>query len=208
MAIIDDPLPAYREGLATALRAAGWDVVEDEHWIDWLQDHDDVAAVITVEEPSDLVQVAAARQANTAATLCVLMANPSTEMTRSSLAAGAAAVLARASPATDVVTDLRAAHARGRTVLPTGVARTLAERAVHQPLDAPRVSSEQIKWLHALAGGATVAMLAHRASYSERQMSRLLQELYMKLGVRTREAALVQAALWGLLVPPSDQQSS
>jgi DNA-binding CsgD family transcriptional regulator len=51
--------------------------------------------------------------------------------------------------------------------------------------------------LQQLAGGITVAQLAHRAGYSERAMYRLLRGLYIKLDVKTRTEALMLARARG-----------
>jgi DNA-binding CsgD family transcriptional regulator len=76
-------------------------------------------------------------------------------------------------------------------------------------VDVPQVTAVEIRWLQSLADGVTVAELAKQASYSEREMFRLLQRLYRRMGTRTRVAAIVKAARTGLLneridgVPPA-----
>lgn len=200
--VVTDPLPVYRHGLAEALRSSGWDVVEmeAEAWIDWLRDHDgDVAALDTVEDRAGLERVADAHRVNDNATICVLLTSTTSDTVRSSLAAGASTVISRDSDSPEVVEILEAAHGRGRTVLPTAIAQDLAVRAVHTPSSAPPIDPRELAWLRALRGGATVAMLGRETGYSERQMSRLLHDLYARLGVRNREEALIRAALWGLL---------
>ncbi|MDQ3641282.1 MAG: hypothetical protein M3450_07420 [Actinomycetota bacterium] len=58
---------------------------------------------------------------------------------------------------------------------------------------------EEVGWLQTLARGATVARLAGEVGYSEREMFRILSNLYQRMGVVSRTEALVQAAQWGLL---------
>jgi DNA-binding NarL/FixJ family response regulator len=203
--VITDPLPVYRDGLAAALRSAGWNVVETEGWIDWLGRHEgDAAALVTVEDGADLERIAAAHRANQAATICALLSITTSDTVRSSLAAGASTVVSRDSDSPEVVDVLEAAHDRGRTVLPTGIAQELAAKAVHPPSNGTRIDRHEVEWLRALSEGATVAMLGRDTGYSERQMSRLLHDLYNRLGVRNREEALVRAALWGFLGDASE----
>jgi hypothetical protein len=83
-------------------------------------------------------------------------------------------------------------------VLPAEVVRALVTTN-GTPLDVPEVTTVEIGWLQRLADGITVAELAKQASYSEREMFRLLQRLYRRMGTRTRVAAIVKAARTGLL---------
>ena len=61
------------------------------------------------------------------------------------------------------------------------------------------ISPWEVHWLQMLANGATVADVARDASYSEREMFRLLNRLYRAMGARNRVEAIVMAARAGLL---------
>jgi DNA-binding NarL/FixJ family response regulator len=61
------------------------------------------------------------------------------------------------------------------------------------------VTGEDVDWLLALSRGQTVVELADDVGYSERSMFRKLHELYERLGVTNRSAALLEAQRLGLL---------
>ncbi len=88
---------------------------------------------------------------------------------------------------------------RGYTLLPSATARSLC-RSITQaaPVDLP---ARELGWLRQIAAGVTVADLAHRSSYSEREMYRLLGAAYRRLGASNRSEALIAAQRAGLLEP-------
>lgn len=53
--------------------------------------------------------------------------------------------------------------------------------------------------LQALAHGSTVHELAQEVGYSERELFRILADLYRRMGVSNRSEAIVQVAMWGFL---------
>ena len=53
--------------------------------------------------------------------------------------------------------------------------------------------------INGLAAGATVAELAEGAGYSEREMFRILKQLYAALGVENRTQAIIWATRHGIL---------
>lgn len=63
------------------------------------------------------------------------------------------------------------------------------------------VDDTEAGWLRALAGGETVAALADRIGYSERETYRMLGALYQKIGVTNRTEAIIWATRHGLLDP-------
>ena len=63
----------------------------------------------------------------------------------------------------------------------------------------PVLDPQQIVWLQRLADGGTVTELARETAYSEREMYRLLEQIYCRLGTRQRSRALVLAARLGLV---------
>jgi DNA-binding NarL/FixJ family response regulator len=80
----------------------------------------------------------------------------------------------------------------GQAVMPSVIAVALASGSPTATV-VPAPTPQQLSWLRQLAGGSTVAELAHQVGYSERAMFRLLQSLYRSLGVRTRIAAIIRA---------------
>lgn len=63
------------------------------------------------------------------------------------------------------------------------------------------VDDTEAGWLRSLGGGETVAALADRIGYSERETYRLLGALYEKIGVTNRTEAIIWATRHGLLDP-------
>jgi DNA-binding NarL/FixJ family response regulator len=114
------------------------------------------------------------------------------------LRAGATTVVGEDDPTDHLVTALRAAVS-GWTALPVNTARAMAAR-VPPPADPSEwVSEIELEWLRSLMDGTTVPAIAVEAGYSEREMFRVLQRLYQRLGVGNRTEAIVWATKAGLL---------
>jgi DNA-binding NarL/FixJ family response regulator len=94
-----------------------------------------------------------------------------------------------------IVGVVRAA-ADGHTLMPRDIARTLCRPRNGPP---PQLSPREREWLLRLADSWTVGGLARRAGYSEREMYRLLADVYARLGASNRTEALLFADRWGLL---------
>lgn len=56
-----------------------------------------------------------------------------------------------------------------------------------------------MEWLRSLADSATVGRLARLSGYSEREMYRLLNRVYSRIGAQTRTEALLIAQRRGCL---------
>ena len=115
---------------------------------------------------------------------------------RRALRLGLAGTVPREAEAEQIVSAVCAALA-GTTLLPCLIARQLADRAgAEVPLP---ISESEARWLQAMAEGMTIASMAKAARYSERQMHRLISNLYKRIGAANRQQALVFAARWGIL---------
>ena len=79
----------------------------------------------------------------------------------------------------------------------------MASRIPSSPDPQAWITGDEAEWLRALADGATVAALAERIGYSERETFRMLGELYAKVGVRNRTEAIIWATRHGVLDPAS-----
>jgi DNA-binding NarL/FixJ family response regulator len=123
----------------------------------------------------------------------VLMAQPTPAQYREALAAGVTALPA-GSADEDVVLAVGAA-VRAFTYLPADAARVLAGNDGDRPV----ITEQEACWLRALVDGSTVASLARTVGYSEREMYRVLGNLYGRLGAANRTEALLRADRWGLL---------
>ena len=88
---------------------------------------------------------------------------------------------------------------QGLTLLPLEVARAMAAR-VPPPADPDAwITEEELDWLNSLTNGVIVPELAKSAGYSEREMFRVLQRMYRRIGVKNRTEAIVWATKNGLI---------
>ena len=190
---IVEPLPAYRRGLAAAFADVGFAVEELAGYDEAATDVDAVAFTIDSEEAwaglAALVEVPRAA-------VVALLADATVTGYRRALRLGLAGTVPREAPTEQIVAVVCAALA-GTTLLPCPIARQLAERCgIEQPLP---ISDSEASWLRAMAEGTTIATLAQAARYSERQMHRLIANLYKRIGAANRQQALVFAARYGIL---------
>lgn len=91
-----------------------------------------------------------------------------------------------------------------RVSVPLAIMRAMAQRIPPPPEVDAIVDETEASWLRSLASGETVAALADRIGYSERETYRLLGALYQKLGVTNRTEAIIWATRHGILDPGSD----
>lgn len=86
-----------------------------------------------------------------------------------------------------------------RVSVPLPIMRAMAQR-IPPPNEVDAIVDDtESDWLRALAGGETVAALAERIGYSERETYRMLGALYQKLGVTNRTEAIIWATRHGAL---------
>ena len=64
------------------------------------------------------------------------------------------------------------------------------------------LDTRELALMRGLADGVTVQQLAKRFGYCEREIHRILHEIYQRMGVENRSAAIARAARWGLLDGP------
>ena len=190
---IVERLPAYRRGLAAAFAESGFAVEEHAVFDESVKRADAVA--FTVDREEAWAQLAMLVEAPTPAVVA-LLEDPGVSSYRRALRLGLAGTVPREAEAEQIVSAVCAALA-GTTLLPCLIARQLADRAVAEvPLP---ISESEARWLQAMAEGMTIASMAKAARYSERQMHRLISNLYKRIGAANRQQALVFAARWGIL---------
>uniref|UniRef100_UPI003D7EE3D9 hypothetical protein n=1 Tax=Kineococcus gypseus TaxID=1637102 RepID=UPI003D7EE3D9 len=208
--------PVFAHGLTAAVAQHGMDgacvrdLAEVRAHLDALQDEaeesgaarrrDGRAGVVVVTPLAAARETALllAGRSGPAVALTVLLDDSEPASYVAGLRAGARGVVPAGAPLSTLVAVLSAA-ARGFTVLPPAVARGLCvPLARTTPCEVP---SEERGWLRQLARGVSVAELAVRTSYSEREMYRLLNRAYQRLGVSNRTEALLAAQRAGLLAP-------
>lgn len=190
---IVERLPAYRRGLAAAFADVGFAVQELAAFDESAADTDAVVFTIDSEEAWAAL---AELLAKPGAVVVALLEDASVTGYRRALRLGLAGTVSREAPTEQIVAVVSAALT-GTTLLPCPIARQLAERCgIEEPLP---ISENEAGWLRAMADGATIATLAQAARYSERQMHRMVANLYKRIGAANRQQALVFAARYGIL---------
>lgn len=195
LAVIDR-FPAYRHGLCMALSDAGFDVRPTADLLEWASSNDGRVAVFSVRSNSDINDLRLATTRHSDLRVVAIEEQPDRASMRLVFEAGACACLPALSSIQEIVEVVRIA-ATGRSVLPTDLLWDLINSQVTP--DVCPVSPEETDWLRALARGTTIAKLAERACYSEREMYRRLHDIYLRLGVSSRTEAVVLMSRWGLL---------
>ncbi|MEV0615176.1 hypothetical protein AB0I81_17765 [Nonomuraea sp. NPDC050404] len=194
---IVDPLPAYRAGVASSLRNAGYlpeEVAGDP--AAWAQRDDIHGALVTVEGPSEVGLVREVRDANDALIIVALSSQLVSAHLNELLDLGCHAVVDRGAHP-DLASIALTAAVHGHMVVPSHVPVALARCVVEKmKMD---LSSQHVEWLAALAAGHTISDLARQAGYSPRAMHRKLQTVYRALGTRDRVSALMAAARLGVI---------
>lgn len=199
--IIADSAASFRRGLGAAFTAAGFVVTETARLADPAVADGNDAVVMTVGSPDALVSVTALVAADSAPVVIVLAAGRDAGMVADALRTGAAGYVDRDADPDLVVAAVDAAF-RGHAIVPRWAAAAFAARIPVRPSGNEWVTEEEVEWLRMFAAGVTVAALADRVGYSEREMFRNLHDLYVRIGVRNRTGALIWAQRHGLFDPP------
>lgn len=127
--------------------------------------------------------------------IVVLIPHPSVTSYEEALRAGALPIDRDADP--DRIVETIWARFRRATLAP-GAAASNGFRIGAVAPGPGSISNQEVDWLRTLAGGTTVAGLAARVGYSEREMFRRLRALYRRMGADGKTEALVRAKDWGL----------
>jgi DNA-binding NarL/FixJ family response regulator len=188
-------LPAYRRGLAVGLGEASFDVVQAPA-ADKIESVAWDACLIEFPATGGPSGLAELRSGHPDAALVALISSPSATHYRAAFGMGMQGAVHDEAELTDIALAIRAAL-EDRVWIPIDVMIALAVSSSTRPAGV-ELSTSAIRWLQRLSNGASVARIAHEEGYSERQMYRLMQEVYVELGVKTRGEALVRAARWGI----------
>ena len=100
---------------------------------------------------------------------------------------------------TDALAAVLEASLIGRASVPETVIRAVALRIPITPGAEAWVQPGEAGWLRQLAAGVPVCDIADSVGYSEREMFRMLHDLYVRIGVRNRTEAIIWATRHGLL---------
>ncbi len=186
----------YRLGLLATLAAGGIRGLAPSSSGEWsalLDGAEPLIVVVAQEHAAGLQDVLAA--ASSTVPVVQVLADLSAERCGQALGDGATGVLLVDADLGDVVTVVRAAAA-SETLLPRQVAASLCGTTGAPP---PELRPQEVQWLRRLADAWTVGSLARKAGCSEREMYRLLNGVYSRLGATNRTEALLRAQRHGLL---------
>lgn len=184
-------------GLTTALEASGYLLERVDDPIGWAVRHPKGAMLVAVRDDSDTQLLLDLTSEVPTLTVVALLDAESVERSQVCIGAGARGCVSTEWSGQDVVLALDAGL-RGMTILPAGLARSLASTEGDRTRARTLTSSQQ-SWLRELASGTTVHDLASEVGFSEREMYRRLRVIYRAMGVRTRTEALILASASGLL---------
>lgn len=204
--LIADDHPVYREGLARAIRERPdlelVAVCEDgRDALEQISQLGPDVAVIDVRMPGlDGLKIVAAVSRESLHTKVILLTGfeDSTAAYRA-LAAGAAGYVSKASDNMELCDSIVAA-ARGETVIaPQFAAGIASEIQMRETTERPALTRRENEVLSLLAEGRTAQKIGDELHLSEATIKTHLHNLYEKLGVSDRAAAVATAMRWGLL---------
>ncbi len=191
----------WRRGIAALLGDLGHDVVEYPDLDGWLPGHGGAAVVLWSGGSDGFESVT--RFADDHPHIPLVVVTPDFDLATVALAirSGAAGVVDDADDLDGLAAALDAAVG-GRVCLPRPLVSSMAGRIPSTPDPTAWLTEDECEWLRTLADGVTVAELAERIGYSERETFRMLGSLYDKIGVRNRTESIIWATRHGLLDPP------
>lgn len=198
---VTDPVALFRRGLVAELTDAGFDV---RVLPDPLLDPPEPGRpsvdlfVVVVRAAIDRQLVAQLRRDHPALPVVAVLFDGTLEDHRALLLAGAVALVPGDGDPQLPVHAVRAAL-HGLAVLPAD----FVSAVVSSPAPAgPVLSQRELQWIRDLANGDTALAVSRRHNLSERHLQRLLGDVYQRLGVENRSAALLKAQRLGLLEEP------
>lgn len=204
--LVAEDHPLYRDGLAEAIRTrAEFSLVAEagdgRTALDQIRDLEPDVAVLDVKMPGlDGLQVLRAAERDRLPTRVLLLSAFSDgELVHQALTHGAAGFLSKDSTAA-AIADAVAIAARGEVALGPEMQSALAgELRFRADADGPRLTEREAEILRLLADGLSSGEIADRLFISVTTVKTHLRNLYDKLEVSDRAAAVAQAMRGGLL---------
>ncbi len=182
--VIEDPLPMVRAGLADALREFGYENVEPVAPIEFLAATPDAVALVTLGPTAEPLLMPLPEDLEGATVVC-LVDEWDARLVREAFQGGASGIELRSASPDRIAACLDVARS-GDVSLPLGMVRAVVAATQPEP------SIQELHWIRRLGQGETVATLARDEAYSERQMFRLLADLWQRLGVSNRHEAIAK----------------
>ena len=204
--LIADDHPVYRQGLERAIgEHPELDLVgstaDGRQALERIHELEPDVAVVDVRMPGlDGLKIVGAVQRDGLRTRVMLLTGyEDSGAAYKALAQGAAGYVSKASDHTELCESIVAAG-RGETVIaPQFAAGIATEIQLRETSDRPTLTARETEVLRLLAEGRTAARIGDELHLSEATVKTHLNNLYEKLGVSDRAAAVATAMRWGLL---------
>lgn len=195
-AVVIDPNPLFVRGVASVLTDAGIKVDSTKNILDWALGPGARAVIVALSAPSARSLIVDLRSVRSDIAIVAVIEAGNPAAYAGALKIGACSAIQREAPARKLSAVVDAA-VLGLSLLPVGVIRHMVRLSPSQTR--PCLSSGEVATLRALANGDSVAALAERLSYSQREMHRRLRKLYDRIGASNRTHAIVLATRWGVV---------
>jgi two-component system nitrate/nitrite response regulator NarL len=197
---VGDDHPMYRAGVVSALKESGRikvvaEVGDGRAALDAVREHRPAVALLDYRMPEldGLAVVAAVARDGLATHVLLLSATEDPATVYEALAAGAAGYLTKESDRDEIVAAV-VKCARGEGYVPTTIASGLANEVRHRARgDATLLSPREGEIITMIAAGLSVPDIAARLHLAPTTVRTHVQNLYAKLGVSDRAAAVAEA---------------
>jgi two-component system nitrate/nitrite response regulator NarL len=198
--VVGDDHPMYREGVVRAMRDSGRieivaEVGDGRSALTAIREHRPAVALLDYRMPEldGLAVVAAVARDSLPTHVLLLSATEDPATVYEALAAGAAGYLTKESDRDEIVAAVISC-ARGKGYVPTNVASGLANEVRHRSHgEATLLSPREAEIITLIADGLSVPDIAGRLHLAPTTVRTHVQNLYAKLGVSDRAAAVAEA---------------
>ncbi len=180
------------------LAEAGFSIADCAALADWKRGRDGVAVILGAAADPALKDLSGFAGDHPHIPVVVVLREISLADYANAIRSGATAALGEDEPTEALVWVVQAAL-QDRVSVPLTVMQSMAARIPAAPDADAWIVPHEAEWLRGLAAGTTVAGLAESAGYSERELFRMLHELYVRIGVGNRTEAIIWATRHGLL---------
>ncbi len=204
--LIADDHPVYRQGLERAIaERPELELVgsssDGREALERLHELEPDVAVVDVRMPGldGLKIVAAAKRDGLRTRIMLLTGYEDSAAAYSALAEGAAGYISKASDHTELIESIVTAGSGETVIAPQFAAGIANEIQLRESSDRPALTGREAELLRLLAEGRTAERIGSELQLSEPTVETHLQNLYEKLGVADRAAAVATAMRWGLL---------
>jgi two-component system nitrate/nitrite response regulator NarL len=198
--VVGDDHPMYREGVVRAMRDTGRIEVVAEAGdgrsaLAAIREHQPAVALLDYRMPEldGLAVVTAVARDGLPTQVLLLSATQDPATVYEALAAGAAGYLTKESERNEIVAAVLSC-ARGDGYVPTQVASSLANEVRHRARgEATLLSPREAEVIKLIAGGLSVPDIAAKLHLAPTTVRTHVQNLFAKLGVSDRAAAVAEA---------------